>query len=70
MFNTRRDILFLILAGFFITNAFVGELIGGKLIIAICLTPMIYFGHFLVRRRRWSAIKTPRPCAPAVKWRT
>lgn len=32
MFNTRRDILFTILAGFFVTNAIVGELIGGKLI--------------------------------------
>lgn len=32
MFNTRREILFTILAGFFVTNAVVGELIGGKLI--------------------------------------
>jgi len=32
MFNTRKEILFTILAGFFITNAIVGELIGGKLI--------------------------------------
>jgi queuosine precursor transporter len=32
MFNSRRDILFTILAGFFVTNAVVGELIGGKLI--------------------------------------
>ncbi len=32
MFNTRREILFTILAGFFVTNAIVGELIGGKLI--------------------------------------
>jgi queuosine precursor transporter len=32
MFSTRRDILFTILAGFFVTNAVVGELIGGKLI--------------------------------------
>jgi hypothetical protein len=32
MFNTRKDILFTILAGFFVTNAIVGELIGGKLI--------------------------------------
>jgi len=50
MFNSKKDILFVILAVFFVTNAIVGELIGGKLIIAICLTPMIYFGHFLVRR--------------------
>jgi hypothetical protein len=32
MFNSRKDILFTILAGFFVTNAIVGELIGGKLI--------------------------------------
>ncbi|MCK9399043.1 MAG: queuosine precursor transporter [Bacteroidales bacterium] len=32
MFNTRRDILFTVLGGFFVTNAVVGELIGGKLI--------------------------------------
>jgi uncharacterized integral membrane protein (TIGR00697 family) len=32
MFNTRKEILFIILAGFFVTNAVVGELIGGKLI--------------------------------------
>lgn len=30
--NNRRDIVFLVLAGFFITNAIVAELIGGKLI--------------------------------------
>ena len=32
MFNTRKEILFTLLAGFFVTNAIVGELIGGKLI--------------------------------------
>ncbi len=32
MFNTKREILFTILTGFFVTNAIVGELIGGKLI--------------------------------------
>ena len=32
MFNTRKEILFTILAGFFVTNAVVGELIGGKLV--------------------------------------
>jgi hypothetical protein len=32
MFSTRKEILFTILAGFFVTNAIVGELIGGKLI--------------------------------------
>jgi hypothetical protein len=32
MFNTRKEVLFIILAGFFVTNAIVGELIGGKLI--------------------------------------
>lgn len=33
MFQTRRDTVFIILAGFFITNAIVAELIGGKLIL-------------------------------------
>jgi uncharacterized integral membrane protein (TIGR00697 family) len=32
MLNTRKEILFTILGGFFVTNAVVGELIGGKLI--------------------------------------
>src|SRR6218665_574470 len=32
MFKTRREIVFVILAGIFITNAVVAELIGGKLI--------------------------------------
>jgi hypothetical protein len=32
MFHNKRDILFIILGGFFVTNALVGELIGGKLI--------------------------------------
>jgi len=31
-FSKRRDLVFIILAGFFITNAIVAELIGGKLI--------------------------------------
>lgn len=31
-FNKRRDFVFIVLAGFFITNAIVAELIGGKLI--------------------------------------
>ncbi len=31
-FRTRRDIIFIILAGFFVTNAVVGEVIGGKII--------------------------------------
>ena len=29
--RTRRDVLFLVLGGFFLTNALLGELIGGKL---------------------------------------
>ncbi|MCX7744319.1 MAG: queuosine precursor transporter [Flavobacteriales bacterium] len=33
MFQSRRDTVFIILAGFFITNAIVAELIGGKLIV-------------------------------------
>ncbi len=37
-FNTRREMVFLTLAGFFITNALVAELAGGKL---------IYIGPFL-----------------------
>lgn len=37
-FNRRRDIVFLVLAGFFVTNAVVAELIGGKLV--------QYFGTF------------------------
>jgi uncharacterized integral membrane protein (TIGR00697 family) len=32
MFKSRKEILFTILTGFFVTNAIVGELIGGKLI--------------------------------------
>lgn len=32
MLQTRKDIVYLLLAGFFITNAIMGEMIGGKLI--------------------------------------
>jgi len=32
MFNSRKELVFTLLAGFFVTNAVVGELIGGKLI--------------------------------------
>ena len=32
MFQTRKDIVYVVLAGIFITNAVVAELIGGKLI--------------------------------------
>jgi hypothetical protein len=32
IFHTKRDILYVVLAGFFITNAIVAEMIGGKLI--------------------------------------
>jgi queuosine precursor transporter len=32
MLKTRKDILFTVLTGFFVTNAIVGEMIGGKLI--------------------------------------
>src|SRR5688572_22916065 len=32
IFNTKREILYVALAGFFITNAIVAEMIGGKLI--------------------------------------
>jgi queuosine precursor transporter len=50
-FNNRRDIVFLILAGFFVTNAIVAELIGGKLVaffglftqsIGIILWPVVF----------------------------
>jgi hypothetical protein len=32
MFQSRKNIVFIVLAGIFITNAVVAELIGGKLI--------------------------------------
>ncbi len=50
-FSNRKDIVFLVLAGFFITNAIIAELIGGKLIqffglftqsIGIILWPIIF----------------------------
>ena len=50
-FNKRKDIVFIILAGFFITNAIVAELIGGKLVqffglftqsIGIILWPIVF----------------------------
>lgn len=50
-FNKRKDIVFLVLAGFFITNAIVAELIGGKLVqffglftqsISIIMWPIIF----------------------------
>ena len=49
--KNRKDIVFLVLAGFFITNALIAELIGGKLIqffglftqsIGIILWPMVF----------------------------
>src|SRR5256885_14380178 len=33
IFNSKKEILFVTLAGFFITNAIVAEMIGGKLIV-------------------------------------
>jgi hypothetical protein len=50
-FNRRKDLVFMILAGFFITNAIVAELIGGKLVqffglftqsIGIILWPIVF----------------------------
>jgi queuosine precursor transporter len=50
-FNKRKDLVFIVLAGFFITNAIVAELIGGKLIqffglftqsIGIILWPVVF----------------------------
>ena len=49
--NNKKDVVFLVLAGFFITNAIVAELIGGKLIeffgtfvqsIGIVLWPVVF----------------------------
>ena len=39
MFKTKKELVFIILAGIFITNALVAELIGGKL---------IYMGPFIM----------------------
>lgn len=50
-FSNRRDIVFIVLAGFFVTNAIVAELIGGKLVqffgtftqsIGIILWPVVF----------------------------
>ncbi len=50
-FKSRKDLVFLVLAGFFITNAIVAELIGGKLVqffglftqsIGIILWPIVF----------------------------
>jgi uncharacterized integral membrane protein (TIGR00697 family) len=50
-FKNRRDLVFIILAGFFVTNALVAELIGGKLVqffgvftqsIGIILWPVVF----------------------------
>lgn len=50
-FKSRKDLVFLVLAGFFVTNALVAELIGGKLVqffglftqsIGIILWPVIF----------------------------
>jgi uncharacterized integral membrane protein (TIGR00697 family) len=50
-FNKRKDIVFIVLAGFFVTNAIVAELIGGKLVnffgiftqsIGIILWPVVF----------------------------
>lgn len=50
-FKSRKDLIFLVLAGFFITNAIVAELIGGKLVqyfglftqsISIIMWPMVF----------------------------
>ena len=37
--NSKKDIVFLVLAGFFITNALVAEMIGGKVV--------MFFGTFV-----------------------
>ncbi len=55
--NSRKDIVFIILAGFFITNAIIAEMIGGKLIqffgiftqsIGIILWPIVFIVTDLV----------------------
>ncbi|MBL7892376.1 MAG: queuosine precursor transporter [Bacteroidia bacterium] len=45
LFNTRKDLVFIILAGIFITNAVVAELIGAKL---IELGPFFGMGPFIM----------------------
>lgn len=45
LFNTRKDLVFIILAGIFITNAVVAELIGAKL---IQIPPIWNFGPFIM----------------------
>ena len=42
----RRDMLFIVLGAFFLTNAIVAELIGGKLIYVLQLTPDQHWGPF------------------------
>src|ERR1700748_3798168 len=51
-FTKRKDLVFLVLAGFFVTNAIVAELIGGKLVqffglftqsLGIILWPVVFF---------------------------
>src|SRR6476469_9290106 len=50
-FSKRKDVVFIVLAGFFVTNAIVAELIGGKLVqffglftqsIGIILWPVVF----------------------------
>lgn len=56
MFKSKKDIVFIILAGIFITNALVAELIGGKLIqiagftfsIGILLWPIVFLTTDLI----------------------
>ena len=61
-FKSRKDLIFLVLAGFFITNAIVAELIGGKLIqffglftqsIGIILWPIVFILTDLINEPFW-----------------
>ena len=53
MFKSKKELVFIILAGIFITNAVTAELIGGKLIqigpfvmsIGILPWPVVFFNH-------------------------
>ncbi len=46
--KTRRDTLFLILGGFFLTNALLGELIGGKLFYLFAPDAVLKLGFFQI----------------------
>jgi uncharacterized PurR-regulated membrane protein YhhQ (DUF165 family) len=61
MFKSKREFVFIILAGIFITNAIVAELIGGKLIqigpfvmsIGIIPWPVVFLTTDLINEILW-----------------